>query len=222
MESSRLAHNHPHPLAGAAWAGRRVALLGGSFNPAHDGHRAISLLALQRLGVDQVWWLVTPQNPLKPVGEMAPLSQRLAMARAVASHPRIRVTGIEAALGARYTVETLTRLRRRFPRVRFVWLIGADNLAQLPRWRRWTEIMALVAVAVFNRAPYAHQALRGRAALRFRASRIGERRARRLPTLAPPAWVFVNCRPHPASATAIRSAAGPGGWTQMARRRILA
>ncbi|CAK0750094.1 putative nicotinate-nucleotide adenylyltransferase [uncultured Gammaproteobacteria bacterium] len=200
----------PHPLAGAAWVGRRVALLGGSFNPAHDGHRTISLLALKSLGVDQVWWLVTPQNPLKAARDIAPLAARLTVARRVAMDPRIRVTALEATLGTRYAVETLAALRRRFPRTRFVWLIGADNLAQLPRWRRWTKLMATVAIAVFNRAPYAISALHGQAALRYRRDRVSVRRARSITKRSPPAWVFLPCRPHPASATAIRRAAGTG------------
>ncbi|MBF0335509.1 MAG: nicotinate-nicotinamide nucleotide adenylyltransferase, partial [Alphaproteobacteria bacterium] len=146
---------------------RRIGILGGSFNPAHDGHRHISLLALARLRLDEVWWLVSPQNPLKTVAGMAPFAQRLAGARRVARHPRIRVTGIEAALGTRFTADTLAVLRRRFPRARFVWLMGEDNLLQIPRWERWLSIFRGVPIAVFARGSFTLKVLGGRAARRF-------------------------------------------------------
>ncbi|MBO0712928.1 MAG: nicotinate-nicotinamide nucleotide adenylyltransferase, partial [Acetobacteraceae bacterium] len=119
---------------------RRIGLLGGSFNPAHGGHLHVSLLALRHLALDEIWWLVSPQNPLKPADGMAPFANRLEQARRVAAeHPRIRVTDLENRLGAsRYTADTLQALRRRFPRLRFVWLMGGDNLVQIPRWQRWT------------------------------------------------------------------------------------
>lgn len=138
----------PHPLGYGLWAGLRVGLLGGSFNPAHDGHRYISRLALKLLGLDEVWWLVSPQNPLKPAAGMASLGDRLARAQAVADHPRIRVTDLERLLGTRYTADTLAALHRCFPRTRFVWLMGADNLLQVPRWQRWTEIFETTPVAL--------------------------------------------------------------------------
>ncbi|CAK0753761.1 putative nicotinate-nucleotide adenylyltransferase [Azospirillaceae bacterium] len=194
----------PHPLSGAAWAGRRIGLLGGSFNPAHDGHRHISLFALKALGLDQVWWLVSPHNPLKPVAGMAPLSDRLAGAQAWADHPRIVISDLERRLGTRYTADTLACLARRFPRTRFVWLIGADNLSQLPRWRRWPEIFLRVAIAAFNRPPYSIKALASRAAQRFRRNRLPEARARRLAKAPLPAWSYLGTPAHPASATAIR------------------
>lgn len=183
----------------------RIGLLGGSFNPAHDGHRHISLTALRRLRLDQVWWLVSPQNPLKPAAGMAPQVERIARARRVARHPRIRVTGIESRLGTRYTADTLAALRRRFPAVRFVWLMGADNLRQMPRWHRWRAIFGAMAIAVFDRWPYSFQALAGQAARRYAHRRIAERQAFRLADLEPPAWVFLHSRLHPASATAIRA-----------------
>ena len=144
----------------------RVGLLGGSFNPAHDGHRHISLLALRRLGLDQVWWLVSPQNPLKSTAGMAPLAERMAGARAAARHPAIKVTDIERRLGTRFTADTLVRLRRRFPDLGFVWLMGADNLVQVPKWQRWTEIFTCMPVAVFDRPSYSYAALAGKAATR--------------------------------------------------------
>jgi nicotinate-nucleotide adenylyltransferase len=188
----------------------RVGLLGGSFNPAHDGHRHVSLEALKRLGLDQVWWLVSPQNPLKPMAGMAPLAERLATARAVARHPRIKVTALEARLGTRYTADTLRRLAT-WPGHRFIWLMGADNLAQLPRWRHWRAIVAACPVAVFERAPYSYRALAGPAARMLANARLPVLRAAELAATDLPAWVFVRLRPHPASATAIRARAGSAG-----------
>ena len=198
------------PCGDPPGAGRqRIGLLGGSFNPAHEGHLYISREALKRLQLDQVWWLVSPQNPLKPEAGMAPLAKRAAHACEIARHPRIRVTTIEARLGTRYTVDTLARLRRRFPAAQFVWLMGADNLLQMPKWRRWTQIFNTVSIAVFARQSYDFKALAGVAAHRFRAERVS---ADRLPGLAgqtPPAWAYVPLRRHPATATDIRSA---GQW----------
>jgi nicotinate-nucleotide adenylyltransferase len=188
----------------------RVGLLGGSFNPAHEGHRYISLEAQKRLELDQVWWLVSPQNPLKTRAGMAPLAERLARARAVAHHPRIKVLDLEARLGTRYTIDTLRRLVL-WPGHRFVWLMGADNLVQLPRWRQWRAIFATCPVAVFERYPYSHHALAGPAARGFAGARLSEPRAAELLATDPPAWVFVRLRPHPASATAIRARAGADG-----------
>jgi nicotinate-nucleotide adenylyltransferase len=121
--------------------GFSVGLLGGSFNPAHGGHRRMSIAALSRLKLDAVWWLVSPQNPLKPVAGMAPLAARLASARAAARHPRIRVTAIEAELGTQLTVDTLQALKRLYPQVRFLWLMGADNLLQFHRWAEWLSLI---------------------------------------------------------------------------------
>ncbi len=194
----------PRRLAGRAWDGLAVGLLGGSFNPAHDGHRHASLEALRRLGLDAVWWLVSPQNPLKARAGMAPLQERLDAARAVARHPRIVVTDVECVLGTVYTAETLDRLRLLFPRARFVWLMGADNLIQVPRWQHWERIFRGTLVAVLNRPPYSSKALGGKAAQRFRRDRIRAARARLLPRMEPPAWVFLTHPLHPASATEIR------------------
>jgi nicotinate-nucleotide adenylyltransferase len=185
--------------------GQRVGLLGGSFNPAHDGHRHIRELALKYLGLHQVWWLVSPQNPLKPGKGMAPLAGRLDRARAVAADRRIVPTDLEARLGTRYTADTLAALRRRFARTRFVWLIGADNLVQIPQWRNWTQIFHTVPVAVFDRPSYSKNALSGLAAVRFAADRREEREATRLADTDPPAWVFFHSPLHPASATKLRA-----------------
>lgn len=186
----------------------RIGLLGGSFNPAHAGHLHISLIALRQLGLDEIWWLVSPQNPLKAESGMASLDERMCMARAVARDRRIRVTDIEARLGTRFSVDTVRALRRRHRRVQFVWLIGADNLVQMPRWRRWETLFRLVPIAVFARKPYSLRALSGPAARRFARWRLPERAARKLAGHKPPAWVFLHIRMHPASATAIRKARG--------------
>ena len=189
----------------------RVGLLGGSFNPAHGGHLRISVEALRRLGLDRVWWLVSPQNPLKATADMAPFAERLASARdAAARHPRIVASDLERRLGTRYTVDTLERLTRRRD-ARFVWLIGADNLAQLPRWRRWPRIMRSVPVAVFDREPYVYRALAGKAARRFARFRRPQSAARGLALADPPAWALLRLRRHPASATEIRRRRGMAG-----------
>jgi nicotinate-nucleotide adenylyltransferase len=186
---------------------RRIGLLGGSFNPAHAGHRHISLMALRRLALDEVWWLVSPQNPLKPAKGMATLARRMASARVAASHPRIRVTDIERRLNTRYTVDTVRALKRRYPGHAFIWLIGADNLAQMPAWKSWQTLFRCVAVAIFARPSYSLRALAGQAAHRFARSRLPERMAPSLALQKPPAWVFLRIRLHAASATAIRAAA---------------
>jgi nicotinate-nucleotide adenylyltransferase len=185
-------------------ARRRVGLLGGSFNPAHEGHRHISLMALQRLGLDEIWWLVSPQNPLKPVRGMAALKDRLQAARKIAHHRRIKVTDIETRLGTRYTADTIAALQRHFPRLSFVWLMGADNLAQISRWDRWQSIFNAVPIAVFDRPAYSLSALNAKAAQRFAAARVAAEQAGELADRQTPAWSFIRCRLHPASATAIR------------------
>lgn len=184
----------------------RIGLLGGSFNPAHSGHRHISVIALKRLRLDRVWWLVSPQNPLKPVAGMASLEARLQSARHVAAHPRIVVSSPETELQTRFTVDTLSALRRRWPLVRFVWLMGADNLTQLPRWRDWNRIMRLTPVAVLDRPGSGIRALHGKMALRYRANRLPQALAHRLANRPAPAWTFIACRRHSASSTAIRQA----------------
>ena len=182
----------------------RVGLLGGSFNPAHAGHRHIAALALRRLRLDQVWLLVSPGNPLKPRDGMAPLAMRLAGARAIADGRRVVASAIEAMLGTRFTIDTLRLLLRRFPRVRFVWLMGADLLSQLPRWRRWEQMLRCIPVAVLPRPGYTRQALAGQAARRMRHARRRERAAATLPGEAP-GWVLLTAPQNAVSATAIRA-----------------
>ena len=183
-------------------------MLGGSFNPAHGGHLHLSLLALRHLALDEIWWLVSPQNPLKPSEGMAPFTARSELARSVAaSHPRIVVSDLESCLGSsRYTADTLKILRRRYPRLRFIWLMGADNLIQIPHWQRWSEIFRTVPIAVFDRPSYSLKALSGIAAKRFANHRVRVNSARRLAQMKPPAWVFFHTRLDPRSATRIRSA----------------
>jgi nicotinate-nucleotide adenylyltransferase len=186
---------------------RRIGLLGGSFNPAHGGHLHISRLALKLLDLDQIWWLVSPQNPLKPVAGMAPFAVRLKGARQVAAADRrILVTDLESRLGSsRYTADTLKALSRRFPRRRFVWLMGSDNLVQIPRWDRWPEIFRTMPVAVFDRPSYSLKALSGPAANRFSRHRVPAESGRRLADMVPPAWGFFHTRLDDRSATKIRS-----------------
>ena len=194
--------------------GRKIGLLGGSFNPAHEGHRHISLLALKRLGLDEVWWLVSPQNPLKPRAGMASFEDRLAAARVKAAHRRLRVSDIESRLGSRYSVDTVARLRRRFPRHRLVWIIGADNLLNLAQWRRWPALFKALPVAVIDRWPYSRYAGVVKPARRFAYRRMAERRAQALARCKPPAWMVIHGPLHPASATVLRAArprAGPTG-----------
>jgi len=188
----------PGPVA----SGLRIGLLGGSFNPAHEGHIHVSEVALKRLGLDYVWWLVAPHNPLKSTIGMAPLDERVSMAAATASHPRIRVMAIEAALGTRYTVDTLGALTRRFPQLRFVWLMGSDNLDQFRRWRRWADIAARVPIAVVMRPGSTLAPLRAKAAQRLGRSRL--KAAGRIAFADPPAFVVIDGPRSTASATAIR------------------
>lgn len=187
--------------------GMRIGLLGGSFNPAHSGHRDLSRTALTRLALDEVWWLVSPQNPLKPKEGMADLEQRVAQARAAADDPRIRVTALEAIFGTRYTVDTVKALKRHFPKSDFVWLMGADNLIQLPDWKDWQQLFGEVAIAVFDRPGYTRRALAGKPADLFAHCRIAEREAARLAGTPPPAWTFIHGPLNPSSSTALREQA---------------
>lgn len=185
---------------------KRIGLLGGSFNPAHRGHRRISLGAIRALGLDEVWWLVSPGNPLKPTAGMAPLAARLASARAMARNAPIRATAIEARLGTRYTVDTVRALQRRYPHVRFVWLMGADNLAQFHRWRDWREIARAVPIAVVARPSYMGVALAGPAMAWLRRFRRRPEQARRWTMWRLPALVLLRFRLDPSSATSLRAA----------------
>lgn len=184
----------------------KVGLLGGSFNPAHAGHRHISLQAIARLGLDEVWWLVSPQNPLKAVRGMAPLAARLASAFAVERHPRIHPKAIEAELGTSYTRDTLRALARRCPQHRFIWLMGSDNLSQFHQWRDWRSIARSVPIAVLARPRYIGPSLRAPAMGWLRRFRKPAARARDWPEWETPAIVILNLPLDSTSATAIRRA----------------
>jgi nicotinate-nucleotide adenylyltransferase len=184
--------------------GMRIGLFGGSFNPPHAGHRHASLLALRRLNLDRVWWLVTPGNPLKDNDRLPPLAERLAAARRMARHTRIDVTGFEAAIGVRYSYATVDYLVRRCAGVRFVWLIGADSLASFHGWRRWRDIAARLPIAVIDRPGSSFAPLNARAAVALAPVRIEESEARKLPEMRPPAWVFLHGPRSPLSSTALR------------------
>lgn len=183
----------------------RTGLLGGSFNPAHAGHRRISLFAARALALDEVWWLVSPGNPLKPDAGMAPLAARLASARTMARNAPIRATAIEARLNTRYTVDTLHRLLRRYPRRRFVWLMGADNLAQFHRWRQWRTIAHRLPIAVIARPGYDDDALRAPAMGWLRRFVRPARLSTQWTNWRPPAVVLLRSMPDPSSATAART-----------------
>lgn len=185
--------------------GLRVGLYGGSFNPAHGAHRAASLLAARRLGLDRVWWLVSPGNPLKDNRALPPLAERLATARAVAAHPALVPTGLEAGLGTRYTHDTVAALVRRFPRVHFVWLMGADNLASFHRWQRWADLAQLLPMAVVDRPGQTFRAMASPAAQALGRWRLPESDAASLPTRPAPAWVFLHGLKDPLSSSLIRA-----------------
>lgn len=193
-----------NPYGGRGRRGR-IGLLGGSFNPAHAGHHHIALQALHRLGLDGVWLLVSPQNPLKSSTDMAPLAQRLASAQAIAGQDRrLLATAVETRLDTRYTVETLKKLQKRYPQLEFVWIMGADNLIQLPQWHHWQDLLTIMPMAVMARAPFTHTALHCCAAQRLRRWRIPATAAHRLLGEKEPHWVFLPIPLHSASSTAIR------------------
>ena len=188
--------------------GMRIGLLGGSFNPPHAAHRAISLFALKRLKLDRVWWLVSPGNPLKETRGLTALTARMDAARAVAHHPRIDVSCLEAVIGTRYTHDTIAYLARRCSTLRFVWIMGADNLAQFHRWEDWQGIAAKVPIAVIDRPPQSFAALASPAAHALGNSRIPERLAGTLADRRPPAWVFLTGMKSSLSSTGLRNADG--------------
>jgi nicotinate-nucleotide adenylyltransferase len=190
--------------------GMRIGLLGGSFNPPHDAHRAISLFAIKRLKLDRVWWLVTPGNPLKDHGGLWDIDQRAEAARKMANDPRIDVTCLESVIGTRYTVDTITYLRRRAAGLRFVWIMGADNLAQFHRWQNWRRIASQVPIAVIDRPPQSFRALAAPAAQALARYRLPENRAGRLADHPPPAWVFLTGMKLALSSTGLRNP--DGSW----------
>lgn len=184
--------------------GLRIGLLGGSFNPAHEGHRAISVEALRRLQLHQVWWLVSPQNPLKDPGENTPYEERFERARAIARHPRIIVSDLERQWSCYYTIETVSLIRERYPLHDFTWLMGADNFATLHRWEDWTDIADQMTIAVLDRPGYLLAAAASPAASRYAAARLPARSAALLPGTVPPAWSLIEIPLNWQSSTALR------------------
>jgi nicotinate-nucleotide adenylyltransferase len=190
--------------------GMRIGLLGGSFNPPHAAHRAISLFAIKRLKLDRVWWLVTPGNPLKDHGALRDLDARAEAARKMANDPRIDVSCLESVIGTRYTVDTIGYLRRRASGLRFVWIMGADNLAQFHRWQNWRRIASEVPIAVVDRPPQSFRALAAPAAQALARYRLPENQAGRLADQRAPAWVFLTGLKLNLSSTGLRNP--DGSW----------
>ncbi len=188
---------------------QRIGLLGGSFNPPHGAHVAVSEAALKRLGLDQVWWLVSPGNPLKDHGELAPLAERLALCRRLATHSKIRVSALEARLGTATTAVTIAFLKRRFPGVRFVWIMGGDNLAGFHRWGAWRNIARLVPIAIADRPTWRLKALSSPAGRTLAPFRLPDAQARKLADTPPPAWVYLTIRLSDDSSTDIRAGRRP-------------
>jgi len=189
--------------------GQRIGLYGGSFNPAHDGHRHVSLVALRKLQLDVVWWLVTPGNPLKDTRALPPLAERMAAAANVARHPRISVTGVEAEFGTHYSADLVSQLANRLPDRRFVWIMGADNLAGFHRWNRWPAIAAAVPIAIVNRPGWLAAPLNARMAQALRDWRLPETAAARLADYRAPAWIYLTAPRSTAASTTIRSGSEP-------------
>ncbi|MGY2046940.1 nicotinate-nucleotide adenylyltransferase [Methylobacterium sp. JK268] len=196
--------------------GLRVGLYGGSFNPAHAGHLHVSRLALRRLALDRVWWLVSPGNPLKDRRILASLADRMAGAAAIARDPRVAVTGFESEIGARYTRESLDWLQTRRPAVRFVWIMGADSLASFHRWQGWREIARRMPIAVIDRPGFTLAATASPAARALARERLDERDAALLADADPPAWVFLHGPRSELSSTALRNATVAGGSSSTA------
>ena len=188
--------------------GMRIGLLGGSFNPPHEGHALITRLALRRLRLDRIWWLVTPGNPLKSLTGLAALKARVEAARGLDVGPKVVVSDIEAQIESRFTYDTLRWLKRRAPRVHFVWIMGADNLRQFHRWRHWRAIADLVPIVVVDRPGSTLSATSGRAGAALARWRIPEREATRFAAMRPPALLFLHGRRSKLSSTALRRTGG--------------
>ena len=202
VDAAALALPHAGP-------GMAVGLLGGSFNPPHPGHRLVAELALQRLELDRLWWMVTPGNPLKDHGGLKPLAERVAASREIARHPRIFVTAFESRYRVRYTADTLALLHRMRPDVSFVWIMGADSLASFHRWQDWRRIAATTAICVVDRPGATLSLLSSPAALALSRTRIAERDAGRLKHRRPPAWVFLHGPRSSVSSSALRAVTSP-------------
>lgn len=181
--------------------------MGGTFNPPHDGHRIAAEAALKRLNLDQVWWLITPGNPLKSLDGLSSLEGRMKLVEVFARGPRMKVTGFERELGTRYTAGTLSFLQRRFPAVRFVWIMGADNLASFDRWQHWRQIARTMPIAVVDRPGWRLAGLASPAAQALKRYRLPESEAASLALRKPPVWMLLTIRLSGLSSTALRNAA---------------
>ncbi|MCK9550314.1 nicotinate-nucleotide adenylyltransferase [Aquamicrobium sp.] len=188
--------------------GMQVGLFGGSFNPPHAGHVLVAEIALRRLALDQLWWMVTPGNPLKSTRELAPLEERIARSEAITRNPRIKVTAFEAAHHVRYTADTLALVRARNPGVDFVWIMGADSLRDFHRWERWRDIMMTFPIAVIDRPGATLSFLSSVVARSFDHARVDEMNAPRLARMKAPAWTFIHGPRSTLSSTAIRNGRG--------------
>lgn len=184
--------------------GQRIGLYGGSFNPVHDGHVAIAQAALKRLQLDAVWWLVSPQNPLKSVDDTADFAERMGQTQAKVKHPRMVVSDVEQQLGSACTAETLRGLRHVLAQGRFVWIMGADSFAELHRWYSWQDLPAALPMCVFDRPGHSLSALNSPAALKYAKNRLNAEDAARLPSCETPAWTFITWPLRPESSTALR------------------
>ncbi len=186
--------------------GQRIGIMGGTFNPPHEGHRIAAEAAMKRLRLDQVWWLITPGNPLKSHNGLPPLEGRMKLVEAFAHGPRMKITGFERELGTRYTAGTLSFLKHRFPATHFVWIMGADNLATLHRWQHWRDIAGTMPIAVVDRPGWRHAALSSPAAQALKRYRLPESEAAGLAGKKPPAWMLLTIRLSGLSSTALRTA----------------
>ncbi|HET6388279.1 nicotinate-nucleotide adenylyltransferase [Hyphomicrobium sp.] len=189
--------------------GQRIGVMGGTFNPPHEGHRTAAEAAMKRLGLDQLWWLVTPGNPLKSNNGLPDLHGRMKLVQTFARGPKMKITGFERELGTRYTAGTLAYLKRRYPGVRFVWIMGADNLAYFDRWQHWRQIAETMPIAVVDRPGWRHRGLSSPAARALQRYRLPESEARHLAGRAPPAWMLLSIKLSGLSSTALRTAAAP-------------
>jgi len=208
-------HDYAERLLPPHAPGMRIGLFGGTFDPPHQAHLAAALLVLKRLKLDRIWWLVTPGNPLKNTRNLAPLPERIAAARALTQHPRIDITGLEAVIKTRYTYDTISWLLARCPGVRFVWIMGADNLWSFHRWQKWRKISELVPIVVVDRLGPSLYAAASPAGNVLARVRIPEHAAAALPGRKPPVWAFLHGLKSPLSSTALRALRGlPGTRTQ--------
>ena len=183
----------------------RVGLFGGSFNPAHSGHLHISLMAIKKLNLDEIWWLVAPQNPLKSKTGMKPYRTRFESACKMAMHPALRVTDIEYRLKIFYSIDTIFMLKEKYPGKHFVWIMGADTMSDFVRWRSWVDIFTMLPIAIFDRSPYAQSAIASKPLKRFSQFRVMDTDILTLSTTKPPCWAFIHGRLNNKSATAIRN-----------------